>query len=161
MCDLLVIAVFYFKWWGFNRFDFFFLNIIILKCNYQGKYVNIFITTIVLFIYLLYFVIPPLTWSFLHLLPQLLNSILLFQQVPFLWNKELYWVNTSTTEEQRHGHWFSTTICMESSKSVVDGPFDESYINISAMTWIICLKSSPDGNCHTSAICTWHFYGIL
>jgi hypothetical protein len=37
-------------------------------------------------------------------------------------------------EGQRHGHWFSTTICMESSKSVVDGPFDESYINISAMT---------------------------
>jgi hypothetical protein len=36
--------------------------------------------------------------------------------------------------EQRHGHWFSTTICMESSKSVVDGPLDKSYFNISAMT---------------------------
>jgi hypothetical protein len=36
---------------------------------------------IVLFIYLLYFVIPPLTWSFLHLLPQLSNSILLFRHV--------------------------------------------------------------------------------
>ena len=35
--------------------------------------------------------------------------------------------------EQRHGHWFSTTICM-SSKSIVDGPLDESYFNISAMT---------------------------
>jgi hypothetical protein len=46
------------------------------------------------------------------------------------------------------------TICMETSKSVVDGPLDKSYINISAMTWIIAIKNSPDGNCHTSAICT-------
>jgi hypothetical protein len=31
--------------------------------------------------------------------------------------------------EQRHGYWFSTTICMESSKSVVDGPFKEELQN--------------------------------
>jgi len=39
--------------------------------------------------------------------------------------------------EQRHGYWFSTTISMESSKSVVDGPLDEPYININVVMWII------------------------